>query len=269
MEHGRICASQKQQAKRKRSPEDHSYWWVQENRKFGTKQQKETVSNWPTRDQKDGKKEGPQRQKDERGGLTEMQRRIAAAEDPNQETAPCIVCGTQWGHWYIGYDLKKQKKTPIRDQCYVCTEPLCPKCKEPKHVNKTDCVYRWCPKCYTGVGKCQRCREPLSKYGNNLMWCRTPTVSNTMCHHLICKPCGEKHGGCTWHNAEPLEGELAQWAGYTIDKENWKAEKIKWRNAQPYYAREQAKKKERDQKQQESEQDARDEDKDMQQVVTK
>ena len=45
--------------------------------------------------------------------------------------------------------------------------------------------------------------------------------------------------------------------------------KIKWRDAQPYYAKEQAKKKERDLRQQESEQDTRDEDKEMQQGVTK
>ena len=101
------------------------------------------------------------------------------------------------------------------------------------------------------------------------MWCRTPTVSNTMCYHLICKPCGEKHGGCQWHGAEPREGELAKWAGRTVAKEQWKAEKVKWRDAQPYYAIEQAKKKERDLRQQKSEQDTRDEDKEMQQGLTK
>jgi hypothetical protein len=90
-----------------------------------------------------------------------------------------------------------------------------------------------------------------------------------MCYHLICKPCREKHGGCQWHGAEPREGELAKWAGRTVAKEQWKAEKVKWRDAQPYYAIGQAEKKERDLRQQKSEQDTRDEDKEMQQGVTK
>ena len=101
---------------------------------------------------------------------------------------------------------QEEKYTPRRNHCYACNAHLCPNCKEPKHVSKTDTVYRWCPQCYTTVEKCQRCREPLSKKGNNLMWCRTPTVSKQMCHHLICQPCGRKFGGCTWHCSHPPKG---------------------------------------------------------------
>ena len=96
-----------------------------------------------------------------------------------------------------------------------------------------------------------------------------PAVSKIMCHHLICKPCGGKHGGCSWHCSQPPEGELAPWAGYTVDKRNRKAEKSKWKASRSYYAQEQSKRKANDHKQQESEQDARDEDRDMQQVVTR
>ena len=80
--------------------------------------------------------------------------------------------------------------------------------------------------CFVDVEKCQSCKEPLSKGLNSLMWCRTPDGNKAAgrtdipdpleeCCNLICKPCGDKYGGCTEHREPPTDGMMPVYAGYT------------------------------------------------------
>ena len=167
--------------------------------------------------------------------LTEVQRRTTAARSREQPKSPCSVCGVYCVHWQQGLCVKQAKYTLRRNHCYVCQAHLCHDCKEPKHVSKTDSVYRWCPKCFAKVEKCQRCKEPLSKEGNNLLWCRTPPVGKTKCYNLICQPCGRKYGGCTLHCKHPPNGPFARWAGHRIEKKDWKEEKEQWKTTCLYF----------------------------------
>ena len=76
--------------------------------------------------------------------------------------------------------------------------------------------------CWATIAHCEKCDLTLlAKNSNNLYPCRTIKANGYSCDNMLCKPCGNKDGGCSNHYIGP-GATTGGWPGKEDTcKESW------------------------------------------------
>ena len=100
-------------------------------------------------------------------------------------------------------DHKSQKGTMQTRpaECNSCFGALCEYCMRSKNPSDASSAIKWCPMCWARQPHCEVCDLTISRRAeNNLFVCRNKEINGFDCNNLICKPCGDREGGCKIHS---------------------------------------------------------------------